>query len=164
MPLVYRELRVIARRHLAIGSGGAAPPTLATTALVHEAYLKLASAHHPAWRDRSHFLALASRAMRQILVDRARKRATVKRGGAFALVTLDDEALAAEDRPEELLALDEALDRLTAVSPRLGRLVELRFFGGLSEEEIADVLQVTTRTVQRDWAKARMLLRRALHA
>lgn len=163
VPLVYRELRAIAHRQLGgpmyARAGGA---TLSTTALVHEAYLKLAGDPNRAWRDRTHFLALAAIAMRQILVDRARARATLKRGGAFVHVTLDEGALASDDDPETLLALDDALDRLAVLAPRLARVVELRFYGGLSEDEIADVLGVTTRTVQRDWAKARMLLRRAL--
>lgn len=163
VPLVYRELRAIARRQL----GGPAhvrgsEASLATTALVHEAYLKLAADPDRRWRDRSHFLAVAAIAMRQILVDRARARATFKRGGAFRHVTLDEGALVGEDEPEALLALDQALDRLAALAPRLARVVELRFYGGLSEAETADVLGITTRTVQRDWAKARMLLRRAL--
>jgi RNA polymerase sigma factor (TIGR02999 family) len=163
VPLVYRELRAIAHRQLGapMRARGA---TLSTTALVNEAYLKLVSDHRRTWNDRTHFLALAAVAMRQILVDRARARATLKRGGAFAHVTLDEGALAGGDEPEVLLALDEALDRLATLAPRLARVVELRFYGGLSEDEIATVLGVTTRTVQRDWAKARMLLRRALDA
>jgi RNA polymerase sigma factor (TIGR02999 family) len=100
--------------------------------------------------------------MRHILVDRARARTALKRGGGLAQVTLDEGALAGEDQPEALLALDAALEELAIVAPRLARVVELRFYGGLSEGEIADVLGVTTRTVQRDWVKARMLLRRAL--
>jgi RNA polymerase sigma factor (TIGR02999 family) len=161
VPLVYRELRAIAHRHLAARAAGA---TLTTTGLVHEAYLKLARDRDRVWHDRTHFLALAAVAMRQILVDRARARARLKRGGGFAQVTLDDGALAGDDQPEALLALDEALDRLSTLAPRLARVVELRFYGGLAEEEIADVLGVTVRTVQRDWQKARMLLHRALTA
>jgi RNA polymerase sigma factor (TIGR02999 family) len=163
VPLVYRELRAIAHRQL----GGAMPArggsaTLSPTALVHEAYLKLAGDPRRSWRDRTHFLALAAVAMRHILVDRARARTTLKRGGGLAQVTLDEGALAGEDQPEALLALDEALEQLASLAPRLARVVELRFYGGLSEDEIAEVLGVTTRTVQRDWAKARVLLRRAL--
>jgi RNA polymerase sigma factor (TIGR02999 family) len=163
VPLVYRELRAIAHRQL----GGALPAqggsaTLSPTALVHEAYLKLAGDPRRSWRDRTHFLALAAVAMRHILVDRARARAALKRGGGFAQVTLDEGALAGEDQPEALLALDAALEELATLAPRLARVVELRFYGGLSEAEIAEVLGVTTRTVQRDWAKARLLLRRAL--
>jgi RNA polymerase sigma factor (TIGR02999 family) len=163
VPLVYRELRAIAHRQL----GGALPAqggsaTLSPTALVHEAYLKLAGDPRRSWRDRTHFLALAAVAMRHILVDRARARTALKRGGGLAQVTLDEGALAGEDQPEALLALDAALEELASLAPRLARVVELRFYGGLSEGEIAEVLGVTTRTVQRDWAKARMLLRRAL--
>lgn len=163
VPLVYRELRAIAHRQL----GGALPAhggsaTLSPTALVHEAYLKLADDPRRNWRDRTHFLALAAVAMRHILVDRARARTALKRGGGFAQVTLDEGALAGEQDPEALLALDVALEQLATLAPRLARVVELRFYGGLSEDEIAEVLGVTTRTVQRDWAKARALLRRAL--
>lgn len=163
VPAVYQELRAIAHRHLG-ARGGARPngATLATTSLVNEAYLKLAGGAKNAWRDRPHFLAVAALAMRQILVDRARARASIKRGGDRARVTLEEDALAADDEPEALLEIDEALSRLAVVSPRLARVVELRFYGGLSEEEIAAALDVTPRTVQRDWAKARMLLRQAL--
>jgi RNA polymerase sigma factor (TIGR02999 family) len=162
VPVVYRELRAIARRQLDAPGGARGTPTLSPTALVHEAYLKLAADPQRTWRDRPHFMALAAVAMRQILIDRARARATVKRGGGLAQITLDEGALAGEEQPEALLALDEALQRLADLAPRLGRVVELRFYGGLTEEEIAEVLGVTTRTVQRDWSKARMLLRRAL--
>jgi len=165
VPLVYRELRAIARRRLGAPKGArGAGATLSTTELVNEAYLKLAGDPDRGWSDRSHFLALAAVAMRQILVDRARARATLKRGGHFAQITLDEGALAGDDEPEALLALDEALVQLATLAPRLARVVELRFYGGLTEPEIAEVLGVTARTVQRDWAKARMLLRRALDA
>jgi RNA polymerase sigma factor (TIGR02999 family) len=159
VPIVYRELRAIARRQLDAPRGAA---TLSPTALVHEAYLKLAGDPQRSWRDRAHFMALAAVAMRQILIDRARARATLKRGGGLAQVTLDEGALAGEEQPESLLAVDEALKELAALAPRLARVVELRFYGGLTEEEIAEIMGVTTRTVQRDWSKARMLLRRAL--
>lgn len=163
VPLLYRELRAIAHRQLGASPGARrGGSTLSTTALVNEAYLKLAGAPRRPWADRPHFLAIAAIAMRQILVDRARARAALKRGGAFAHVTLEEDALASDGEPEALLALDQALERLTTVAPRLARVVELRFYGGLSEEEIGSVLGVTVRTVQRDWVKARMLLRRAL--
>jgi RNA polymerase sigma factor (TIGR02999 family) len=159
--LTYHELRAIAHRRLAArGPGG----TLSTTALVHEAYLKLVDQSRAGWQDRAHFLALASLAMRHVLVDRARERSTLKRGGARRHITLDDEALAVEDQPEALLQLTEALDRLATVEPRLARVVECRFFGGLTEQETAAALGVTTRTVQRDWVKARVLLRRVLES
>jgi len=160
MPVVYEQLRLIARHQLAIREHGA---TLSTTGLVHEAYLKLVDQSRVAWSDRSHFFALASVAMRHILVDRAKARLAQKREGALQRVTLDNELIAADDdRPELLLDINDAVDRLAAVEPRLARVVECRFFGGLTEEETAEALEITTRTVQRDWAKARMLLRRAL--
>jgi len=159
--LTYQELRAIAHRRLAArGRGG----TLSTTALVHEAYLKLVDQSRAGWQDRAHFLAVASLAMRHVLVDRARERSSVKRGGARRQITLDDEALAVEDQPEVLLQLNDALDRLATVEPRLARVVECRFFGGLTEQETAEALGLTTRTVQRDWVKARVLLRRVLES
>jgi RNA polymerase sigma factor (TIGR02999 family) len=160
LPVVYEELRAIAHRHLAkYGPGG----SLATTGLVHEAYLKLVDQSQAEWRDRAHFLALSSLAMRHVLVDQARARAALKRGSA-RMVTLDEEAIAVDDSAEALMAIDEALDRLAAVEPRLAKVVECRFFGGLSEREIAEALGVTERTVERDWVKARVLLYRALVA
>jgi RNA polymerase sigma factor (TIGR02999 family) len=164
VPLLYDELRAIAHRQLMGGRIPGQPDrTLATTALVNEAYLKLAGGRPGPWVDRPHFLATAALAMRQILVDRARARATAKRGGGRANVTLDEEAIAMLDEPEVLLEIDEALVRLAVIAPRLSRVVECRFYGGMSEEEIAAALGVTVRTVQRDWVKARMLLRRELH-
>jgi RNA polymerase sigma factor (TIGR02999 family) len=157
-PLVYRELRAIAHRHVSAHKNG----TLATTELVHEAYLKLVDQSRAEWRDRAHFFALASAAMRHVLVDRARARATRKRGGERRQVTLEDEMVAIDNDAESLLAIDDALTKLATIEPRLARVVEYRFYGGLSEEEIAEALGVTVRTVERDWAKARMLLRRAL--
>jgi RNA polymerase sigma factor (TIGR02999 family) len=138
--------------------------TLSTTGLVHEAYLKLVDQSRVAWRDRGHFFALASIAMRHVLVDRAKARLTQKREGALHRVTLEDDQIAGDDQPEVMLDINDAVDRLASAEPRLARVVECRFFGGLSEEETAEALGVTTRTVQRDWAKARMLLRRALSA
>ncbi len=163
--LTYEELRLIARRHLARGRRiGVKTGTLGTTALVNEAYLKLVDPANAKPRDRAHFLAIAAVAMRHILIDRARSRAARKRGGGKAAVTLDADALAGDDDPQLLLDINDALDRLAIVDPRLAQVVECRFFGGLSEEEIAEVLGVTVRTVQRDWARARMLLRRELSA
>lgn len=161
MPVVYEHLRNIARHHLAMREGGA---TLSTTGLVHEAYLKLVDQSRIAWSDRAHFFALASVAMRHVLVDRARARLADKREGVLFRVTFDNELVAGDSQPEALLEINDVLDRLAAVEPRLAKTVECRFFGGLSEEETATALGVTTRTVQRDWAKARMLLRRALSA
>jgi RNA polymerase sigma factor (TIGR02999 family) len=161
VPLVYEELRAIAHRQLG-ARGGTARPSLATTALVNEAYLKLVDQSRAGWKDRAHFLALAAVAMRHVLTDRARARLTLKRGGPQRQVTFEDDAIADDGDPETLLEIDEALRRLATVDARLARVVELRFFGGLSEEEIGEALGVTVRTVQRDWAKARMLLRRSL--
>ena len=161
MPLVYEHLRRIARRQLAVREDGA---TLSTTGLVHEAYLKLADQSRISWNDRAHFFALASVAMRHILVDRARSRLAHKREGALVRVTLDSDLVASHSQPESLLEINDALDRLSAVEPRLAKIVECRFFGGLSEDETAAALGIATRTVQREWGKARMLLRRALSA
>ena len=161
MPTVYEELRVIARHHLARRDAGT---TLSPTGLVHEAYLKLSNGSHSHWRDRAHFFALASVVMRHVLVDRARARVAHKRGGGFVRITLDDDLAAAPDQAELVLLLGDAIDRLAAIEPRLARVVDCRFFGGLSDEEIAAALEVTVRTVQRDWMKARMLLRRALES
>ena len=152
---VYAELRRLASRQLQ-----ASPPqqTLATTALVHEAYLKLSADARWSTRDRSHFFALAARAMRQILIDHARRRTRQKRGGVGAPLSLDMAEIPVLDRAEELLALDEALERLAAVDPELARLVEWRFFAGLSVEEIASTLEVSDRTVKRQWRVARAFL------
>lgn len=131
---------------------------------MHEAYLKLTNAAPGAWRDEGHFRAVASVAMRQILVDRARARATTKHGGGLTRVSLDDTAIAVDDDPDQLIAIEAALVRLDELSPRLARLVELRFYGGLSDAEAATELGVTLRTVQRDWTKARMLIERLLES
>lgn len=164
VPVLYAELRAIAHRHLMNRRGGVqGDRTLATTALVNEAYLKLAGSAQ-GWRDRPHFLATAALAMRQILVDRARARASAKRGSGRSSITLDEEAIAVADEPAALLDVDDALTRLAHTAPRLARVVECRFYGGMSEQETAAALDVTVRTVQRDWVKARMLLRRALLA
>jgi len=159
--VLYDELREIARRHRARQPGDV---SLATTALVHEAYLKLVDQSRAHWNDRAHFLALAAVAMRHILTDRARARLAVKRGGIHDDVTLDDDAVASEERPGALLQIHEALDRLAGLDDRLAHVVEYRFFGGLTHEEIAAALGVTVRTVERDWAKARVLLRDLLAA
>ena len=158
-PVVYDRLREIAHAHLGRDGEGR---TVSTTALVHEAYLKLVDAERIEWQDRNHFLSLASRAMRQILIDYARKHLASKRGGAIHHVDLDDVQIAAADRADTLVALDEALTRLAAMSPRLAQVVELKFFGGLSEEEAAQVLGVTDRTVRREWTKARGWLQKEL--
>ena len=154
--VLYDELREIAHRHRARQGNEA---SLVTTALVHEAYLKLVDQSRARWNDRAHFLALAAVAMRHILTDRARSRLAAKRGGEQELVTFDDETVASDDRPGALLQIHEALDRLADLDARLAHVVEYRFFGGLTHEEIAAALGVTVRTVERDWAKARVLLR-----
>jgi RNA polymerase sigma factor (TIGR02999 family) len=153
-PLVYWELRRIAHGQLQRERPG---HTLGTTGLVHETYLKLVDQTRADWQDRAHFFAVAARAMRRILVDYARRHRTLRRGGGWRSVTLTDEATAVE-QGEELIALDEALDRLATLNPRLSQVVECRYFGGLSEEETAKALGVTTRTAQRDWVKARAWL------
>lgn len=159
--IVYDELRALAHRQLGRPRRHG---TLDTTALVHEAYLKLAGGAEMSLHDRGHFFALAATAMRQILIDYARRRTAAKRGGReepAAIPDLDRLPTVAPDRALELLALDEALARLEAIEPRLGSVVELRVFGGLSIEETARVLEVSEGTVKRDWLKARAFL--ALH-
>jgi RNA polymerase sigma factor (TIGR02999 family) len=159
LPAVYDELRAVARRQLSVRGPG---NTLSTTGLVHEAYLKLLEQRRVTWLDRTHFVALASVVMRHVLVDRARARLAEKRGGHRQRITMDSELIAAEDQPEAMLQLNDAIERLALTEPRLARVVDCRFFGGLTDDEIAEVLDVTRRTVQRDWVKARLLLRRAL--
>jgi RNA polymerase sigma-70 factor, ECF subfamily len=155
--LLYDELRVIARRHLRdLGEGGGR--TLNTTAVVHESYLKLVGGAEPRWRERAQFFAVASRAMRHILVDHARRRAAEKRGGGMVRVTLHDDTTAASDRTVELLELEDGLERLAARLPRLESVVECRFFGGMTVEETAEALGVSPRTVERDWTRARAYL------
>ena len=156
--LVYAELRRVAHRELARRHGG----TLSTTALVHEAFLKLERLDGWTPRDRGHLLALVSRAMRQILVDAVRLRVAGKRGGAAPHVTLDEGVAAGADDQVEVLAVHRALERLAAVEPELAQLVEWRFFGGFSVEEIAAATGVSDRTVKRDWRAARAFLLREL--
>jgi RNA polymerase sigma factor (TIGR02999 family) len=155
LPLVYAELRDLARRRLGCAPGVA---TLSATEIVHETYLRLADRPGLALEDRRHFFAVAAIAMRQILVDRARRRRARKRGGGQRPLDLDQVQAGAEDPVELVLSLDQALRRLAEVDERLARVVELRFFGGLSVEEAAEVLEVDPRTVKRDWRKARALL------
>lgn len=158
-PLVYEELRRIARRQLRRERDG---HTLDTTGLVHEAYLKLVDQTRAEFADRSHFYAVAASAMRQVLVDYARRYRADKRGGAPQRVSLTDAMLVAEERADTLVALDDALRQLEGVDERLSRVVECRFFAGLTEEETAQVLGVTARTVRRDWTKAKGWLHRTL--
>ena len=159
-PLVYAALKDIARAQLRRGRGA----ELSTTEVVHEAYLKLLGAHRVDWAGRSHFFGVAARAMRQILVDRARRWRADKRGGGARPVTLSDGDGRVHIDLDELLALDEALDRLNTLNPRLRKVVELKYFTGLRDREIAEALAVTTRTVERDWVKARLFLQRELTA
>ncbi|HXE56651.1 MAG TPA: ECF-type sigma factor [Gemmatimonadales bacterium] len=158
LPLLYGELRELAGRVLARER---APVTLLPTDLVHEAYLKLGGSRLAA-RDRAHFLAIAARAMRQVLVDRARRRLAAKRGGDAVPVTLSDAEAQVELAlgPDELVALDDAL---AGLEPRQRQLVECRFFGGMEEAEVAEALGVSVRTVRREWVKARAWLYRALY-
>jgi RNA polymerase sigma factor (TIGR02999 family) len=159
LPLVYEELRRIARRQLRHEGVG---HTLNTTALVHEAYLRLAAPSHLDISGRAEFLSIAAMAMRRVLIDYARQRTAQKRGGVQMRVELDDIEVAAEGRAEQLVALDEALTALAVSNPRLARVVDCRFFGGMSQEETALALQLTPRTVRRDWTKARMWLAMAM--
>lgn len=159
-PAVYEELRRIAHRQL---GPDPADPTLGTTALVHEAYLKLVDQSRAGWRDRAHFFAVGAMAMRQILVDHARQRRAAKRGGGRSPISLDafsEERVlpTADEQADALLDLHDALIRLSELDERLTRVVECRFFGGLTEQETAAALGVTERTIRRDWAKAKGLL------
>jgi RNA polymerase sigma factor (TIGR02999 family) len=157
--IVYAELRRVAHRHL---GGERAGHTLGTTGLVHEAYLELARLEHIQWPGRAYVLAAASQAMRRILIDYALARGTKKRGGGVANLPLDDAVAMAVSRSDTLLALDEALDRLAALSQRSARVVECRFFGGMSIEETAEALAISPATVKREWAVARAYLNREL--
>lgn len=160
---LYQEVRKVAHRALRAG----APPwgrdaTLNTTALVHEAFVKLRQGGRPGWRDEAHFLALVSRAMRFVLVDYARARSSGKRGGGASPVPLSEARAMTASLADEVLALDRALDRLAERKPRLARVVECRFILGLSVEETARALEVSTMTVKRDWVGARAFLARVL--
>lgn len=160
LPLVYDELKRIAQRERSRSSN----ETLNPTALVHEAYLKLVDVEQADWRDRAHFLGVAAVVMRRILVDRARSTMAAKRGGNHRAVTLDDGIAAVSERAESLVALDDALTQLGALDERLVQVVECRFYGGLSEEETAEALGISVRTVRRDWVKARGVLSTALQS
>lgn len=159
IPLVQPELHRLAHHYMSRERTG---HTLQTTALLNEAYLQLVHDSTHNWQNRTHFMAAAAQLMRRIMVDHARERCSLKRGGGALRVTLDDAALVTGKRSEELLALDEALERLTAQDPRKSRIVELRYFGGLTEEETAAFLKLSDRTVRREWRMARTWLYRAL--
>jgi RNA polymerase sigma factor (TIGR02999 family) len=156
---VYAELRMMARRYMKNERRG---NTLQTTALVHEVYLRLVDATKVDWAQRAQFFAMASQMMRRILVDAARSRGAQKRGGLAVKVNLDETAVLAPEPDRSLVALDDALAAFSEVAPRQAKVVELRYFGGLSEEDIASVLQTSPRTVRRDWDLARAWLLREL--
>ena len=159
LPLVYDELRSLAKAHLAHERPG---HSLQATALVHEAYLRMLAGQGPSWKDRRHFYYAAAQAMRRILIEHARKRGRLKRGGGRVQVTMDDIQVGDGPPMEDLLALDEALARLEERDPRMAEVVHLRFFAGLSVEETAAALEISERTVKREWAVARAWLYQAL--
>ena len=159
MPLVEGELRRLARAYM---RRERRDHTLQPTALVNEAFLKLTEAQHVRWQDRAHFLGIAARVMRRVLVDHARHRGYYKRGGGAQRVTLHEELLTSADATVDLVALDDALNELAKVDVRKSRTIELRFFAGLSVEETAEVLQVSPDTVKRDWRLAKLWLLREL--
>jgi RNA polymerase sigma-70 factor, ECF subfamily len=159
VPLVYRELHLRARRCM---GRERMPHTLQATALIHEVYLRLVGASPVAWESRGHFFAIAARLMRRILVDRARARRARKRGGEVRVISLDGDLVVGGPPGRDLVSLDDALKALAAIDERKGRVVEMRFFGGLSVEETADVLQVSVQTVMRDWRLAKVWLLREM--
>ncbi len=159
LPLVYGELRRMAKRYMGRQQPG---QTFQTTALIHEAYLRLVGQPNKRWENRSHFFAVSSQAMRHVLVDYARARQSAKRGGGARAVSLDEAAVVSVDRAAELIALDDALEELKALHPRQCRVVECRYFGGLTVEETAEVLEVSPETIMRDWKMAKAWLHRAL--
>jgi RNA polymerase sigma-70 factor, ECF subfamily len=155
VPLVYDQLKRLARRYMRRERAG---HTLQTTALVHEAYLKLVGQHSPHWQGRAQFYGIAAQLMRRILIDHARRRLREKRGGTQVILPLEEGLAFTPEHSEDLLKLDEALDRLSKLDPRQGRIVELRFFGGLSVEETSRFLNLSPITVKRDWAVAKVWL------
>jgi RNA polymerase sigma-70 factor (ECF subfamily) len=155
IPLVQPELQRLAHRYMSKERPG---HTLQTTVLIHDAYLEFVDNTQPDWQNRAHFFAVAAQLMRRIMVDHARQRQALKRGGGALKVTLDEAAHAVEERAVELLALDEALEKLAAFDKRKADVVEMRYFGGLTMEEIADVLKVHVNTVTREWSAARAWL------
>jgi RNA polymerase sigma-70 factor, ECF subfamily len=159
MPLVYEELRRLAHRCMNRERPG---HTLQTSALVDEAYLRLVDQKNVNWQDRAHFFGIAARLMRQVLVDYARRRGYAKRGGDARRVPLDEAVIVSKERAADVVALDDALKNLAEIDPRQSQIVELRFFGGLSIEETAEVLAVSPGTVMRDWTLAKAWLRREI--
>ena len=158
-PLVYAELRRLAAHYMMAERPG---HTLQATALVHECFLKLVEASRVRWQDRSHFFAVSAQLMRRILVDFARSRDYIKRGRTAPHVSLDEALIVAEERSADLVALDDALQKLAAVDPRKSRIVELRFFAGMSVDETAEILNVSPETVLRDWKLAKVWLFREI--
>jgi RNA polymerase sigma factor (TIGR02999 family) len=161
IPIVYDELRRVAKRCL---GGQRNDHTLQPTALVHEAYLRLVKQDNLEWHDRVHFFAMAAKAMRQILVDHARRRRAVKRGGGAITMVLDEASASQKNASLDLIALDDALQRLAALDPRQSEIVELRFFGGLSVEETSQIVDISPATIKREWATARLWLHREMSA
>ena len=159
LPLVYQELHRLAHQYMSRERAG---HTLQTSALVNEAFLRLADQRDVQWQNRAHFVGLAGQMMRRILVDYARNRGYAKRGGGAVQVSLDEELVVSDERSAEVVALDDALQSLARLDERKSRLVELRFFGGLSIEETAEVLAVSPGTVMRDWTLAKAWLRREM--
>lgn len=160
-PLVYEELRRLAHSYM---SGERPNHTLQTTALVNEAYLRLAERTKPHWQDRTHFFAGAARMMRHILVDHARRRQRVKRGAGAVNVELTEAAAVVQEQAEQLVDLNEALERLAQLDPRASQVVELKYFGGMSYDEVAEVLAISAITVRRDWEFAKAWLHKELAA
>jgi RNA polymerase sigma factor (TIGR02999 family) len=159
VPLVHEELRRIARRHMGHERSG---HTIQPTALVHEAYLRLIDVKRIQWQNRQHFFAMAARVMRRVLVDAARARRFRKRGGGAPMGSMDEALAVSNERHRDLVELDDALNALAAVDPRKSQVIEMRYFGGLSVEETADVLRVSPGTVMRDWRLAKVWLLREL--
>ena len=159
-PLVYEELRRLAHHYM---EGERPNHTLQTTALVNEAYLRLADQTNPNWQNRAHFFAVAARAMRQILVNYAKSSQAQKRGGGALKVELDEAAIVSPEQSKEIIYLHEALERLANLDSRKARVVELKYFGGLNHDEIAEVLKISTVTVRRDWVFAKAWLYTELH-
>jgi RNA polymerase sigma factor (TIGR02999 family) len=159
VPLVHEELRRLARRYMRREHAG---HTLQTSALVNEAYLKLIDQREVRWRNRTHFFAIAAQLMRRILIDHARRHHYQKRGGGAYKLSLDEAALVIQERAADLVALDDALSELAEFDPRKSQIVEMRFFGGMSAEEVAEALSCSLRTVEREWRKAKAWLHRAV--
>jgi RNA polymerase sigma-70 factor, ECF subfamily len=159
LPIVQGELHSLAQRMMSRETPG---HTWQTTELVHEAYLRLAGQHDTVWQDRAHFFAVAAQVMRHLLVDHARAKQMDKRGGDLQRVSLDENAVVALERSAELLALDEALDRLAEFDTQKSRIVELRYFGGLTVPEVAEVMGIAAITVKREWARAKLWLQREM--